>query len=95
MNNIDLVQYVTNELCKNDHDLKVLDECFDPNFTFNSNGNSGNLADLPHAFYVFAGACGAIFCVPNECKRTTGIDPGSKAAIKRHADYLARMMVLE
>lgn len=51
--------------------------------------------DLPHAFYIIAGASGVIFCSPNECKRVTGIDPGSKAAIKRHADYLANLMVPE
>jgi len=52
-------------------------------------------ADLAHAFYVFAGGSGAIFNALDECKRTTGIDPGSKAAIKRHADYLANLMVPE
>ena len=39
-------------------------------------------ADVPHAFYVIAGASGVIFYAANECKRLTGINPGSKAAIK-------------
>jgi len=51
--------------------------------------------DLPHAFYIIAGASGVIFCSPNECKGMTGIDPRSKAAIRRHADYLASLMVSE
>ncbi len=51
--------------------------------------------DLPHALYTFAGASGLIFCAPNECKQLTGVDPGSKAVIKRHADYLVNLMVPE
>lgn len=46
MNNIDLVKHVTNMLCENDNDLQVLDEYFDPNFTFDGNGSSGNLDDF-------------------------------------------------
>ncbi|MEM7016985.1 MAG: TetR family transcriptional regulator, partial [Pseudomonadota bacterium] len=50
-------------------------------------------ADMPHAFYSLVSACGAIFCVPTECKFTTGINPQSKNAIKRHAEFLANLMV--
>lgn len=49
--------------------------------------------DLPHAFYTLAGACGVIFCLPQECQRATGVNPESKAAIKRHADFVANLMV--
>jgi len=49
--------------------------------------------DIPHLFYVIAGASGVIFCAPYECKRLSGIDPNSKAAIQRHADYLANLIV--
>jgi AcrR family transcriptional regulator len=51
--------------------------------------------DLPHALYIFAGASGLIFCAPNECKQLTGTDPRSKETIKRHADYLANLLVPE
>jgi len=49
--------------------------------------------DLPHMFYALAGACGTIFNVPLECKRTTGINPMSKQAVKAHADYLAQLFI--
>lgn len=50
-------------------------------------------ADLPHAFYAVAGASSLIFCASGECERVTGKAPNSKAAVKRHADYLANLMV--
>ncbi|MEM9458146.1 MAG: TetR/AcrR family transcriptional regulator [Myxococcota bacterium] len=50
-------------------------------------------AQLPHAFYALAGAAGAIFCVPDECKHVTGMDPRSKVALERHAEYLVDLMV--
>jgi hypothetical protein len=51
--------------------------------------------DQPHALYALAGAAGLIFCAPNECKQLTGVDPRNEAAIKRHAEYLANIMVPE
>ena len=50
-------------------------------------------ADLPHVFYTLAGAAGALFNAGPECKRVTGVNPTSKTTVKRHADYLARLMV--
>lgn len=52
-------------------------------------------ADLPHTFYVIAGAGGVIFCAADESKRVTGIIPGSRVAIERRADYLANLMAPE
>lgn len=49
--------------------------------------------DLPHAFYVLAGAAGTIFSAPNECKRLTGITATTRNAITRHADYVADLIV--
>ncbi len=49
--------------------------------------------DLPHAFYVLVGASGLIFCAANECRQLTGKDPTSKAAIKRHAEYCANLLI--
>lgn len=51
--------------------------------------------DLPHAIYAIAGAAGLIFCAPNECEQLTGVDPRTETAIKRHAEYLANIMVPE
>jgi TetR/AcrR family transcriptional regulator len=51
--------------------------------------------DLPHALYTVAGASGLIFCAHNECKQLTGVDPRSDEAIKRHAEYLASLIVPE
>ncbi|MEM9703372.1 MAG: TetR/AcrR family transcriptional regulator [Planctomycetota bacterium] len=51
--------------------------------------------DLPHAFYVLAGASGSLFSAGNECKLVTGVNPRSRAAVKRHADYLANLLVPE
>jgi TetR/AcrR family transcriptional regulator len=50
-------------------------------------------ADLPHAFYAIAGASSVIFAVPNRCKYLTGVSPDSKVAIKRHADYIANLII--
>ena len=57
----------------------------------------GNMAeaDIPHAFYVAAGASGVIFCAKTKCQTLTGIDPKSESAIERHADFLASLMVRE
>lgn len=49
--------------------------------------------DLPHAFYALAGAANLIFAVAPECRQLTGIDPMKKAAVERHADLVARLIV--
>jgi len=48
---------------------------------------------LPHAYYVMAGAGSLIFAVAPECRRLTGLDPESEAAIEAHADFVARLLV--
>jgi len=48
---------------------------------------------LPHAYYVLAGAASLIFAVAPECRRLTGLDPGTKRAVETHADFVARMLV--
>jgi AcrR family transcriptional regulator len=50
-------------------------------------------AALPHAYYVMAGAGSLIFAVAPECRRLTGLDPATPAAIEAHADFVARMLV--
>ncbi len=49
--------------------------------------------DLPHAFYALAGAASLIFAVAPECRQLTGIDPMKKAAVERHAEFVARLIV--
>jgi AcrR family transcriptional regulator len=48
---------------------------------------------LPHAYYVLAGAGSLIFAVAPECRRLTGLDPESEAAVEAHADFVARLLV--
>lgn len=48
---------------------------------------------LPHAFYALAGASSLIFAVAPECRRLTGLDPTTEAAIEKHADFVAHMLV--
>lgn len=50
-------------------------------------------AALPHAYYVMAGAGSLIFAVAPECRRLTGLDPETPAAIEAHADFVARLLV--
>src|SRR3990172_5440424 len=45
-------------------------------------------ASLPHAYYVMAGAGSLIFAVAPECRRLTGLDPETAAAIEAHAQVL-------
>lgn len=52
-----------------------------------------NAVNLPHLFYLIAGASGIVFSASHECKRVTGKDPRSKAFIKRHSDYLVSLLV--
>jgi TetR/AcrR family transcriptional regulator len=56
----------------------------------------GFLADLPpvHAYYLFIGAAGMIFSQAPECRRLTGTDPTSSAAmVEAHAEALVRLFV--
>jgi len=48
---------------------------------------------LPHAFYALAGASSLIFSVAPECRLLTGMNPATKAAIERHADFVAHLFV--
>jgi TetR/AcrR family transcriptional regulator len=48
---------------------------------------------LPHAYYVMAGAGSLIFAVAPECRRLTGLDPGTEQAVRAHAEFVARLMV--
>ena len=50
-------------------------------------------ADAVHAYYVMAGAASIIFAVAPECRRLTGVDPTTDAAIEAHADFVARLLV--
>jgi AcrR family transcriptional regulator len=50
-------------------------------------------ARLPHAYYVMAGAASLIFAVAPECRRLTGLDPETDAAIEAHAEFVARLLV--
>jgi hypothetical protein len=40
-----------------------------------------------------AGAASLIFAVAPECRRLTGLDPETEAAIESHADFVARLLV--
>jgi TetR/AcrR family transcriptional regulator len=48
---------------------------------------------LPHAYYVLAGAGSLIFAVAPECRRLTGLDPGTREAVETHAEFVARLLV--
>lgn len=50
-------------------------------------------AQLPHAYYVMAGAGSVIFALAPECRRLTGLDPTTSEAIDAHADFVARLLV--
>ena len=50
-------------------------------------------ANLPHAYYVMAGAGSLIFAVAPECRRLTGLDPETEEAIEAHAEFVARLLV--
>lgn len=50
-------------------------------------------AMLPHAYYAMAGAGSLIFAVTPECRRLTGLDPTTEAAIETHAEFVARLLV--
>jgi AcrR family transcriptional regulator len=48
---------------------------------------------LPHAFYAMAGASSLLFAVAPECRRLTGLDPRTDAAVEAHAEFVARLLV--
>lgn len=48
---------------------------------------------LPHAWYALAGAGSLLFAVAPECRRLTGLDPATPAAIEAHAEFVARLLV--
>jgi AcrR family transcriptional regulator len=50
-------------------------------------------ANLPHAYYVMAGAGSLIFAVAPECRRLTGLDPETEEAVEAHAEFVARLLV--
>lgn len=50
-------------------------------------------AFVPHAYYVLAGASSLIFAVAPECRRLTGLDPGTKKTVETHAEVMARLLV--
>jgi AcrR family transcriptional regulator len=54
---------------------------------------AADAARLPHAYYVLAGAGSLIFAVAPECRRLTGLDPQTNAAIEAHAEFVARLLV--
>lgn len=47
----------------------------------------------PHAFYALAGAGSLLFAVAPECRRATGLDPETDAAVEAHAEFVARLLV--
>ena len=46
MNDVDLVRKMTEELCQNDHHEEVLERHIAPDFTYWTNGEEGDLAEL-------------------------------------------------
>jgi AcrR family transcriptional regulator len=53
----------------------------------------GDESLTPHFYYVMAGAGSLIFAAAPECRRLTGLDPGTEEAIETHADFVARLLV--
>jgi TetR/AcrR family transcriptional regulator len=47
----------------------------------------------PHVYYALIGAASLIFAVAPECRRLTGLDPGTPRAVETHADFVARLLV--
>ena len=60
---------------------------------FDSSRFEADASTLPHAYYVMAGAGSLIFAVAPECRRLTGLDPATREAIDRHAEFVARLLV--
>ena len=48
---------------------------------------------VPHLYYVLAGAASLIFVVAPECRRLTGLDPGTAHAVETHAGLVQRLLV--
>ncbi len=47
----------------------------------------------PHVHYALVGAASLIFAVAPECKVLSGVDPRPRAAVARHADFVASLFV--
>jgi AcrR family transcriptional regulator len=56
-------------------------------------GTAFDDASMAHAYYVMAGAGSLIFAVAPECRRLTGLDPGTEQAVEAHAEFVARLLV--
>lgn len=50
-------------------------------------------ADLAHLYYTVVGASSLISAVAPECRALTGVDPLDDAAIRRHADLVADLLL--
>ncbi len=46
-----------------------------------------------HAFFALSGAASLIFAVAPACRRLSGINPQTRAAVDAHAEFLANLMV--
>jgi AcrR family transcriptional regulator len=74
-----------------DHHLRPLFESF-LQLGESFSGQVGS-EQMPHAYYVMAGAGSVIFAVAPECRRLTGLDPTTRKAVDAHADFVARLLV--
>ena len=74
-----------------DTHLKAIYERFMPRAGSSESGIDESV--LPHAYYVMAGAGSLIFAVAPECRRLTGLDPETPAAVETHAEFVARLLV--
>lgn len=76
----------------------LVDRHLQPRFDFMLNQGVAKVRDIDptvagHAFFALCGAASLIFAVAPACRRLTGIDPTTQAAIDAHADFLANLMV--
>ena len=47
----------------------------------------------PHFMYIMIGAGGLIFANAPECRQITGVNPGTRKAVRDHADLVASLLV--
>jgi len=76
----------------------LVDRHLQPRFEFMLNDGVAKARDIDpsaagHAFFALCGAASLIFAVAPACRRLTGIDATTQAAIDAHADFLANLMV--
>jgi hypothetical protein len=45
-----------------------------------------------HLYYILTGAGATMFVLAPECRRLTGLDPGSDAVIEAHADAVCTLL---